>query len=95
MIQEHAIIYVQSKRTSEFEKVFESAILNITPCEGYISHSLSRCIESPGKYLLSIKWATLEDHTVKFRESENFLKWRSLVSPFFDKTPEVEHYSAV
>jgi len=34
-------------------------------------------------------------HTVGFRQSENFTRWRALISPFFDGAPRVEHFDDV
>jgi hypothetical protein len=39
-----------------------------------------------------IEWETLEAHTVNFRESELFIEWRTILSPYFEKAPEVEHF---
>jgi hypothetical protein len=34
----------------------------------------------------------VEAHTVGFRSSERFQRWRALVGPFFAAPPAVEHY---
>jgi hypothetical protein len=34
----------------------------------------------------------LEAHTEGFRGSELFKEWRTLIGPFFDGPPLVEHY---
>jgi hypothetical protein len=45
--------------------------------------------------VLLIGWRSLEDHTVGFRESESFVKWRELIGPFFAGAPQVDHWSEV
>jgi hypothetical protein len=40
-------------------------------------------------------WATLEDHTVGFRQSAAFQDWRAIVGPFFAQPPYVEHFNLV
>jgi len=40
-----------------------------------------------------IYWDTLENHTVDFRGSEAFTKWRGHVGPFFLQAPSVEHFT--
>ena len=45
---------------------------------------LTRGVESPSRFVLLIEWDSLEAHTVGFRESENFTRWRGLIGPFFD-----------
>jgi len=41
-----------------------------------------------------VNWEKLEDHTVGFRESEQYQKWISLLYRFYDPFPEVVHYEA-
>lgn len=43
------------------------------------------------RYHLVIEWSSLEDHTVAFRESDEFRQWRALVSPHLDSPPRAEH----
>jgi hypothetical protein len=40
-----------------------------------------------------IQWATLENHTIDFRESPAFADWRAIVGPYFAATPTVEHFT--
>ncbi|HEX7790372.1 MAG TPA: antibiotic biosynthesis monooxygenase, partial [Afipia sp.] len=63
--------------------------------KGLKSFELHRSIEQPSRYRLHIKWETLENHTVDFRESANFTEWRALVGPHFASPPEVEHTNTV
>jgi hypothetical protein len=44
---------------------------------------------------LLVEWETLDDHLVGFRESERFSEWRSLIGPFFDSPPVVDHVEPV
>ncbi len=44
---------------------------------------------------LQIFWATLEDHTIGFRQSPAFADWRAIVGPFFASPPVVEHFELV
>ena len=64
-------------------------------CKGWKSFELHRSIEKPSRYRLHITWETLENHTVDFRESENFTEWRGLVGPHFAEPPQVEHTNTV
>jgi heme-degrading monooxygenase HmoA len=52
-------------------------------------------IEDPSRYRLLVRWATLEDHTEGFRNSDAFPRWRALVSPFFASPPVVTHSEEV
>lgn len=56
---------------------------------------MTRSIESPSRFVLLIEWDSVEAHTVGFRESENFGRWRALLGPYFDGAPHVEHFEDV
>lgn len=95
MVLEHALIDVQAGREAEFEAAYAKArkVLSATP--GCLSARLHRGVESPSRYLLLVVWESLDDHLIGFRESERFGKWRALIGPFFDGSPEVDHYRDV
>lgn len=89
--------------TAEFQvtdgPAFEAAVREALPlfhgsrgCQGV---SLHRVIEEPLRYRLLVRWDSLEDHTVGFRGSEAFARWRALVSPFFAAPPAVTHSEEV
>ncbi len=95
MILEVAILDVKLGQENEFEAAFRKAQRIISSIQGYVSHQLQNCIENPGRYILLVNWQTLEDHTVGFRESEQYQEWRSLLHHFYEPFPEVEHYQSV
>ena len=95
MILEVAVLDVVPGRESEFQRSFEKAQRIIASMNGYVSHELKRCIEKPSRYLLLVRWMTLEDHTLGFRESAQYQEWKRLLHHFYDPFPEVEHYESV
>jgi heme-degrading monooxygenase HmoA len=95
VIVESALITLRSGSESQFEAVFPAAAKILAASPGYLSHSLHRSIETPNRYLLTVHWRTLEDHTVGFRGSPLFAKWRAHIGPFFEIPPVVEHFAAV
>lgn len=95
MILEVAILNVKSGKEKEFESDFEKAGQYISSIEGYIGHSLRKCIEHRNRYILLVDWEKLEDHTVGFRESKEYLKWRELLHHYYDPFPTVEHYVTI
>jgi len=95
MILEVATLDVKSGKEAEFEKAFAQAQAIICGMKGYISHELRLCIEDNSRYILLVKWETIEDHTVGFRESEQYQQWRALLHHFYDPFPTVEHYASV
>jgi heme-degrading monooxygenase HmoA len=62
---------------------------------GFGRLTLSRCLERPSTYLLLVEWDSLEDHTVGFRGSPEYERWRALLHAFYDPFPTVEHYAPV
>lgn len=95
MILEVAILNIKPGQSEEFAVIFEDASTIITSSPGYISHQLQRCLETENRYILLVRWQKLEDHTVSFRQSPEYQKWRSLLHHFYDPFPTVEHYQVV
>ena len=62
---------------------------------GFRSLTLSRCMERPDVFLLLVEWDRLEDHTVGFRGSADYQKWRELLHRFYEPFPLVEHFELV
>ncbi|WP_053749662.1 antibiotic biosynthesis monooxygenase family protein [Streptomyces sp. MMG1533] len=92
MVVEHALLTVEAGREDEFQEVFGKAREVPAEADGFRWAELLRCAERPGVFLLLVGWESVEAHTVGFRESERFLRWRALVGPFFAEPPDVEHY---
>jgi heme-degrading monooxygenase HmoA len=78
-----------------FEAAFREASPIIASVPGYLGHELQRRVETPSRYLLLVKWETLEAHTVGFRGSPDYQRWRELLHHFYEPFPTVEHFSAV
>ncbi len=91
MILEIAQIAVTPGMEVEFEAGVAKAKPLFARAKGCRSMELLRSIENPGRYRLIVQWETLENHTVDFRNSEDFEAWRTLVSHCFAGAPEVEH----
>jgi heme-degrading monooxygenase HmoA len=92
MVLELVTLDIKQGENAEFEQYLAKAQYVISQAEGYISHEFQKCIEQDNRYVLLIKWVTLEAHTEGFRQSELFTEWRRLIGPFFEKPPFVQHY---
>ena len=95
MITEIALLKIRPGQTGEFEDAFAKAQPIIELMHGYIQHELQQCLEENDKYLLLVRWKTLEDHTVGFRESKEYKEWKRLLHHFYDPAPVVEHYKRI
>lgn len=92
MIVEHAVLTVEAGREQEFEAAFLKGREILAEADGFRWAELLRCEERPDGYLLLVGWESVEAHTVGFRESERFVRWRAVVGPFFTQPPAVEHH---
>lgn len=95
MILEAAMLQVKPGMEQEFEDAFRKASAIISSMKGYLTHELQRCLEVEGRYLLLVQWETVEDHTVGFRESQEYQEWKKLLHHFYDPFPTVEHFKKV
>jgi heme-degrading monooxygenase HmoA len=92
MILEVAPLTIKPGQAARFEAAFAQAQALISSMPGYIEHSLSRCLERPSEYMLLVRWQTLEDHEVGFRQSTQYQKWKRLLHHFYEPHPTVLHY---
>ena len=96
MILEHADITIAPGQNAAFEEAIQRGIDTvISKSPGFVDATVQKGIESPERYLLTIHWQTLENHTVDFRGGPLFPAWRAIVGPFFAKPPVVEHFELV
>ena len=94
MVLEVAILEVKPGESDAFHAAFREAQTIIAASAGYRRHELRQCMEAKDRHLLLVWWERLEDHTVGFRGSSDYQRWRRLLHHFYDPFPEVEHYAA-
>ena len=92
MIIEIATIQIAPGGAAGIAAAFVQARPIIEGAKGCHGAALRLCVEHPERVMLTVQWATLEDHMVGFRESEAFGRWRALMGPHFAAPPEVVHY---
>ncbi|MBE9038553.1 antibiotic biosynthesis monooxygenase family protein [aff. Roholtiella sp. LEGE 12411] len=95
MILEAVMLNVKSSTEQDFESAFKQASDLISSMHGYISHELHKCLEVKSKYLLLVRWETLEAHTVGFRGSPEYHEWKQLLHHFYEPFPIVEHFELI
>jgi len=94
-VLEVAVLDVKSDMTADFEAAFFKAQNIISSIDGYIDHQLQRCLELDSRYILLVRWNSLEAHTEGFRQSEQYQQWRKLLHHFYSPFPVVEHYQKI
>lgn len=95
MILEVAILHIIKGEEQNFESDFKIAAQYISSIDGYINHSLKKCMEVESKYILLVNWENLESHTIGFRQSEEYIEWKKLLHHYYEPFPVVEHYAMV
>ena len=96
MILELADIRITPGRNADFDAAIERGVETvIAKAKGFLGYEVQRGIESPNRYVLMIRWQTLANHTIDFRESPAFAQWRAIVGPFFASAPQVEHFELI
>lgn len=94
MILEIADIRIAPGRQAEFDEAIQRGLTTVASrAKGMMGWKVNKGIESPERYVLQIFWATLENHTVDFRQGPLFAEWRAIVGPFFASPPVVEHFT--
>ena len=89
-------IRIRPGSNADFDRAIRHSVETaIAPTKGFRSFKVHKGVESPERYLLTIAWDTLDNHTVDFRQSPAFAQWRSIVGPFFAEPPHVEHFELV
>jgi quinol monooxygenase YgiN len=96
MILEVADFTIRPGTQEDFDRAIRHGVETIIAASpGFLRYEIQRGIESPERYLLLIEWERLESHTVDFRGSPAFVRWREVVGPFFARPPLVEHFQRV
>lgn len=94
MILEHAILNVKPGQVVAFEAAMREALPLISASDGFRGLEVRRCIESPDRYVLLVRWDSVEAHDPGFRGSDRYPRWKALLHRFYDPFPVVEHYGA-
>jgi len=90
-VLEHVVLTIDAADAQAYEAAFAEARPLIERQPGCGGARLVRILETPGRYVLMVEWATIEDHMQGFRNSPEFLRWRELLHDFYVTPPEVEH----
>lgn len=92
MILEQAILAVKPGQTPAFEKAMRRTLPLIAATPGFHGIEVRLCLEESSKYLLLVRWETLEARMEGFRGSSRNQEWRRVLRHFYDSVPEVLHF---
>lgn len=91
MILEIAEIDILVGQEEAFEHTARAARPLFLSSDGCQGMSIMRSIEHPHRFRLLVRWRSLDDHMMGFRNSDAFLEWRKMAGQHFAKPPRVEH----
>jgi len=91
MITEFADIHIKPGTDADFLAAVAQAAPLFQRARGCTAMRVEKRIEESDNYVLIVAWATLEDHEVHFRQSEDFQEWRRLAGACFARPPQVTH----
>lgn len=94
MVTEIAVFTAIPGKEEELGHGIIKGIEAIRQHPGCISANATRCVEQPGRFMLTAVWSSLEAHMNDFRNSPNFAEWRSRINGLFEGQPELFHYQA-
>lgn len=92
MIVEQAFLQVAPERAADFEADFDRARPIIAASPGFRGLDLHPSVDTPGTYLLLVRWTSIDDHRIGFRGSDRYQQWRALLHPYYDVLPGVFYF---
>ncbi|HEX7935296.1 MAG TPA: antibiotic biosynthesis monooxygenase family protein [Paraburkholderia sp.] len=95
MVFEMANIEILPGHAADFEAGVAQALPLFARAAGCHGAELHRVMESEDRYVLLVRWDSVDDHMVRFRQSPDFQTWRQLAGPHFAQSPEVVHTAVV
>ncbi|SAL68920.1 antibiotic biosynthesis monooxygenase [Caballeronia terrestris] len=97
MILEIAQLPVKAGEKAAFEAAFEEAQKIIAAQPGYRSHELVRGADAGNgsRYVLLVRWDSVEAHDPGFRQSADYQKWREQLHRFYEPGIAVAHFATV
>jgi heme-degrading monooxygenase HmoA len=95
MVQETFFLEVKPGSQQEFETAFKKVAGLLSTAKGFVGSELQRCVEQDNKYLVCVKWETVEDHVMAFKNSPAFQEMKALIGPFYLHVPQTEHYRLI
>jgi len=92
VILEHALLQVVPGREAAFEAAMAEARPLIAASPGFGGIEVRPACDTPGLYLLIVRWDSIADHRDGFRTSERYQQWRALLHGFYDPMPTVDYF---
>ncbi|MGW7438274.1 putative quinol monooxygenase [Streptomyces sp. NPDC054849] len=75
-----------------FEDAYARAAEALAASPECIDYELARCEEEKERYILRIRWTSIEAHLGGFRKGEHFPAFFSAIRPYVTAIEEMQHY---
>jgi heme-degrading monooxygenase HmoA len=95
MVLEAVMLSVRAGSGRDYEAAFRGVESIIASMPGYLAHELHRCVEVPDRFLLLVRWRSIDDHERGFRGSPGYQEWKRALHHFYDPFPTVQHFELV
>ena len=96
MVLEQFVVNVDPSRRAEFEAAMAHGLRTVMErADGLLDWSLRRCVETPDRYQVQIRWASIEAQLVGYRNGPLAPEFRAIVTPFFAGPAEVLHFEVL
>jgi heme-degrading monooxygenase HmoA len=94
MILEIATMSITAGSETAFTEAHAGESGGLGQVEGLLSSKLTQGVEDPTQFVLLAEWSDLAAHE-RFRETEEYLKWRTAIAPFVAGPAEIKHVVVV
>lgn len=75
-----------------FEDAYARASEALASAPECIDYELARCEEEPERYILRIRWTSIDAHLGGFRKGEHFPAFFGAIRPYVTAIEEMQHY---
>ncbi|MFD1659386.1 putative quinol monooxygenase [Streptomyces caeni] len=75
-----------------FEDAYRKAAESLAAAPECIDYELAHCQEEQDRYILRIRWTSVEDHLQGFRRGEHFPAFFGAIRPYVSSIEEMQHY---
>jgi quinol monooxygenase YgiN len=96
MVIEIAELSIRPGTQAEFEAALERGLSTVVAlAEGMLGYTVMRCVEDPDRYVMQIRWESVEAHMVGYREGPLSPQFRALCRPFFTRPASMRHFAVI
>jgi hemoglobin len=92
MITEYIRYRIDPDIAPNFEAAYVAAAESLDTSPHCVDYELARSHEEPDRYILRIRWDSLDGHLTGFRSSAHFRAFFSHVAPYVAAIEEMHHY---